>query len=352
MSDAPVISQRTNEPVAGRIAAKLAAISAEPAVDAGEATETSGGETEHVVTETPVAEVTTETREEPTTEEQAQAEIRKTKHALLEEKLKERREANQARNLAARAKADRQAAKAEREAAAAERAKYDGLKTGSFKETLAALGRDPRKTWEEMNREAIEASSPEAQAKREREEAQRALDERFKPVLSELEQLRAERKHWAEQSHERSLVSGFQQAAADPAFKDLRIEYADDALLDHAKHYDQHPHQLFAAAKQYGVRLTAPEKGFTMHELLQVLSAAQAAHNAGVQARRAALSPAEPQSAAPPTVNGTAPRRNAGTAVGNDLASQRASAKAETPGMSVKERVRARMAEEIRKSGG
>ncbi len=339
-------SSRTNVPIAERIAAKVNALAAEQPVDEVD------GDGESTVPEAPLEQTTTETVETQATEVDPEAKARATRLALFEEKLKAKREENQAKQLAARAKADRLAAKAERDAAAAERAKYDGLKQGTYKETLEALGRDPRKAWEEMNREAIEASTPEAQARRDREEAQRALDERFKPVLSELEELREERKTYLAQAHENRLVGGFQRAAADPAFKDLRIEYPDEALLDHARYYDKNPGDLRVAAKQFGVQLTDPNKGFTMHELLQVLSAAQSAHNAGVQARRAALSPAEPQSAAPPTVNGTAPRRNAGTAVGNDLASQRASAKAEVSGMSVKDRVRARIDAEIRRSGG
>lgn len=349
MDEASGTSHRTNIPIAERLAAKvnaLASESVETEADAG-----GGGDT---VTETPLEQTTVETQETQADDspEATEKRARNARAQLFEEKLKAKREENQAKRLAAQAKADRQAAKEEREAAAAERAKYDGLKQGSFKETLEKLGRDPRKTWEEMNREAIEASTPEAQARREREEAQRSLDERFKPVLSELEQLREERAQYLAHQHETRLVNGFQQAAADPAFKALRIEYPDDALLDHAKYYDKHPAELRHHAKEFGVQLTAPEKGFTMHELLQVLSAAQAAHDAGKRAREAALSPAEPQSAAPPTVNGTAPRRNAGTAVGNDLASQRASAKAEVSGMSVKDRVRARIDAEIRRSGG
>jgi hypothetical protein len=356
--DEPNVSHRANTPIADRLHAKMNALAGEPSE--GETVEADSGGDEPIVTETPLEQVTTETQaDEPGTPEQLEAKTKAARLALFEEKLQAKREENQAKRLAAKAKADRKAAQEDREAAAAERKKYDGLKVGTFKETIAALGRDPRKTWEDMNREMIEASTPEAQARRDKEAAEQALDERFKPLQSELEQIRAEREQLrlereqlAEQGHSRALVTNFQQAAADPAFKDLRIEYADDALLDHAKHYDKNPDQLRAAAAQYGVRLTAPEKGFTMHELLQVLSAAQSAHNEGVQARRAALSSAEPQSAAPPTVNGTAPRRNAGTAVGNDLASQRASAKSEASGLSPKERVRLRADEAIRRSGG
>jgi hypothetical protein len=309
------------------------------------------------VTETDVAEVSTEQATEEAeaaaveTPEQAEAKARAVRLELFEEKLKSQREKRQAMRLAEQAKADRRAAQAEREAAKAERAKYDGLKQGSFKDTLAALGRDPREAWEEMNREAIEASTPEAQAKRDEAARQKALDDRLNPMQQELEQLRAERAYYAQQAHQTNLVSNYQRAAADPAFADLRIEYPDEALLEHAQHYDRHPDQLRAAADQYGVRLTAPEKGFTMHELLQVLAAAQAAHIAGVQARRAAQSPAELKSTAQPTVNGTAPRRSADTAIGNDLASQRASARPAVSG-SVKDRVRQRIEEEIRRGGG
>ena len=349
-----------------RFAAKAAAAAGDGEAAVVDSTDVAGGidtggeesaDTSHV-TETaegaaPAVEAKTEADApaEPETPEQADAKARAARLALYEEKLKGQREKRQAQRLIETARAERKAAQDDRDAAKAERAKYDGLKTGSYKETLEALGRDPRKTFEEMQREAIEASTPEAQARRDKADAERALEERFKPVLSELEQLREERKLMLAERAEHHISTSFQKAAADSAFADLRIEYPDEALLDHAKHYDKHPDQLRAAAVQFGVRLTAPEKGFTMHELLQVLSAAQAAHNAGVQARRAAQRPAEPQSAAPPTVNGTAPRRNA-AANGNELASSRAPGKAETSSLSPRDRLRQRSAEEIRRNGG
>ena len=253
------------------------------------------------------------------------AEVRAARLKLFEEKLADRRAKNQGEKLRAQARAEAKAIADERKAVAAEKAKYEGLKTGSFKQTLAALGRDPTKTFAEMQQEAIEASTPEGQARREREAAEQrekekeaALEERFKPILSELEQLRAERVQWAEESHKANIHQSFQHVAADAAFRELRIEYSDDALLEYAHLYDKNPDAFYAAASEYGVRLTSPGKGFSMHELLQVLSAAQAAHNSGVQARRAAHSPPERQSGTP-TVNGTAPRRNA-AAPGNDLA--------------------------------
>lgn len=285
------------------------------------------------------------------TPEQIEAKARAARLALYEQKLKERREKVQSDRALARARAAQKAADEDRRAAAEEKKKYDGLKLGTMKETLEALGRDPRQVWEEMNKEAIEASTPEAQARRDREAIERAFNEKLTPLQQEVERLRAREAEVSRMAHEQALVSSFSRELADPAFKDLRIEYSDEALLEHAQHYDRNPDQLRAAAREYGVRLTAPERGFTMHELLQVLSAAQAAHNAGVQARRAAQSPAEPQSA-PRTVNGTAPRRNAETAIGNELASQRASSGPATPSLSVKERLHQRTSAEIRRSGG
>lgn len=321
--------------------------------------------TDHI-TETPAGETAPEKVrvvdvKTPETPEQVEAKARDARVKLFEEKLAEAREKRAAARTAERAKAEREAAKAERdaaradrEAAKAERGKYEGLRTGSFKETLAALGRDPAKTFEEMQREAIEASTPEAQARREREEREMrererdaAIEERFKPVLSELEQLRQERAQWAADKHQATLHNSFQHAAADPAFSDLRIEYSDDALLEYARHYDKNPDDFRAAAHEYGVRLTAPEKGFTMHELLQLLSAAQAAHNEGVQARRAAQRPAGQQPATP-TVNGTAPRRNA-AATGTELASEQP-AGAEDPTLSPRDRMRLRARAEIRRA--
>ncbi len=343
--------------------AKLAARAAAAAGDEGSAgaatedgTDTAGGLGIDDEGDSPALERALATEGSPTAEapDQAEAKARAARAALFEEKLKGAREKRQAQKLAERAKADRQAAKAEREAAAAEKAKYDGLKTGSFKETLVALGRDPTKTYQELQREAIEASTPEAAARREKEAGERALEERFKPILSELEQLRAERAEVqaeraaiAEQTHASNVTSMFHRAGADPAFADLRIEYPDEALLDHVRYYDKHPDHFEAVALDYGVRLTTPGKGFTVHEVLQVLSAAQAAHNSGVQARRAAHRPAEHQSALP-TVNGTAPRRNAGTAPGNDPALERSSS-TEAPALSPRDRMRERAREEIRR---
>jgi hypothetical protein len=284
------------------------------------------------------------------TPEQTAAKATAARIALLEEKLTASREKRQAQRVIEKAKAERKAAADERKAAAAERSKYDGLKEGSFKDTLTALGRDPRKTFEEMQREAIEYSTPEAAAKRE----QARIDARLAEQQERLDRIERERTDAAAReralAHEANLAHHFTTALADPAFKDLRIEYSEDALLDHAKYYDKHPAELRVHAKTFGVRLTDAQGRFTMHELLQVLSAAQADHYAGKQKREAAQSPPEAQVGKPPTVNGTAERRNAGT-VTNDLATQRASPGPKVSG-SVKERLQRSIDEEIRRSKG
>ncbi len=310
------------------------------------------------VTEAPAEEAAVDVpvvEAEPETPEQAETKARAARLALYEEKLVASREKRQAQRIAERAKAERRAALDERrqaaEFAAAEKAKYQGLGTvGKIKETAAALGLNPRDFADAVNREAIEYSTPEAAAKRE----QARIDAQFAEQKAEIEALRKERADAIEaeraHAHQSNLVTHFQAAAADPAFKNLRIEYPDEALLDHAQYYDKNPRELHKHAREFGVRLTQPEKGFTMHELLQVLSAAQAAHDAGKQARQAANAPPGEQSGKAPTVNGTAERRNAGT-VTNELATQRASPGPKVSG-SIKERLQRSIDEEIRRSSG
>ncbi len=285
------------------------------------------------------------------TPEQAETKARAARLALFEEKLVASREKRAEQRVIEKAKALRKEAANERRLAAEERAKYDGLKTGTFKETLSALGRDPVETFKEMSREAIEYSTPEAAAKRE----QARLDAKDAELQARLDAIEAkeaaqakEAAHRAEQSR---LVTHFQKAVEDPAFEALRIEYPDEVLLDHAQHYAENPKELQQHAASYGVRLTDPHGRFTMHELLQVLSAAQAAHDTAKQARSAARRPPEAQAGKAPTVNGTADRRNAGT-VTNDLASQRASPGPKVSTGSVKDRLAQSIEEEIRRYSG
>jgi hypothetical protein len=331
--------------IANAIAARVDAMVG-PAPAEGEATEAepeaAAPATEGAsppVVETPVA----------NTPEEAEAQVKAARALLFKEKLNSHREKSTTKRALAKARQEAAAAKADREAAAAERAKYEGLKSGSFKETLAALGRDPRKTFEEMQREAIEASTPEAQARREREELQREIEAKLTPLQQEVERLRAREAAALQRSHEQAIVSSYHTVASDPAFRDLRIEYPDETLIEYARHYDKNPHEFHELARQYKVPLTSPERGFSMHEILSLLSAVQAEHVRGMQARRQALNPAGAQAAPSQTVNGTAPRRNAGTAIGNELASARASTGPAVSG-SVRERIAARREEEIRRS--
>ncbi len=286
------------------------------------------------------------------TAEQVEAKAKAARLALYEEKLIASREKRQGQRIAERARAIQKQAAEDRRLAAEERAKYDGLKkAGTIKQTLEALGKNPREFMEEAQREAIEYSTPEAVAKREQER----VDARIAEQQARIDALEKERTDAIEaqraQAYDTHLVTHFTNTLADPAFKDLRIAYPDEVLLDHARYYDKHPLELHQHAKTYGVRLTQPQKGFSMHELLQVLSAAEADYNAGKQARLAATAPPEAQqNGNPPTVNGTAARRNAGT-VTNELASQRASPAPKVSG-SVKERLAQSIEEEIRRHSG
>jgi hypothetical protein len=350
MSEEQQTSHRANIPVAERIAAKMAEVAAESG-EGEETLESSGGESAEV-TETPIAEVTTEAAPavEETDEQKSAREIRDKRAALFDEKLKAAREKRQAQRLEEKARAERKAAAADRKAAEAERAALaDGRK--DFRKFFEANGMDARQAYEEMTKQALEAGTPEAEQRRQLEALQKHFEDKFTPVQRELEALREREAKWAAQSHEHAMVSNYQQAAVDPAYTDLRAEYDDATLMEYVRHYDRNPSELVQHADTYGVRLTDPANGFTMREILDVLKSAQDAHERAKQARRAAIAPTGPQSAQP-SVNGTAPRRNAGTAVGNDLAAQRASTKAEAPGLSPKERMRQRAAEEIRRHGG
>ncbi len=234
------------------------------------------------------------------TPEQAETKVRAARLALFEEKLVASREKREAQRVVERAKAARKEAANERRLAQEERAKYDGLKEGSFKDTLKALGRDPQKTFEEMSREAIEYSTPEAAAKREQVRIDAKLEE-LKARQDAIDKREADQAaEVAARAEQSRLITHFQKAAEDPAFGALRIEYPDEVLLDHAQHYAAHPAELRKHAAAYGVRLTDPHGRFTMHELLQVLSAAQAAHDTAKQTRSAARRPAEAQAGKPP----------------------------------------------------
>jgi len=243
------------------------------------------------------------------------ADARKTKHALLEEKLAETRERRQAQRHAERARAERKQAEADRQAAAAERAKYESLKTGTFKETIAALGRDPTEVFNEMQEEARIAGTPEAQLKSMRAMFEKQLAEAIEPLKKTIEQERAEKAELREREENARFGAEFTRAIQDAAYARIREEYSDE--------------QLYKFARNVKHDLTQQGKRFTILDVLKVLKDSQDEHDAD-KARRNRTQTATQSSAAQaasekPTVNGTAERRNAGTTLGNDLASSRAS---------------------------
>lgn len=258
---------------------------------------------------------------------------------------REKRKAAEDRKAAEAARAEAEKLKSE---ALTEKQKYDALRTGTFKDTLTALGRDPLETFKELQREAIEAGTPEAQIREMRAQFEKQIGEKLEPLAKTIEELKAEnaklktdRKQQAVAAYEAQLVSHFEHEIKAPDFRELRIEYGDEGVFEYVDYFDQNPKELVAAAKEYNVPLTDPGKGFTMREILSVLKAAQVAHEDGKKSRAAELAP-PPAPAAPsapkktPTVNGTAERRNAGQTIGEDLAGERASP---APRLSRKERI-------------
>lgn len=244
------------------------------------------------------------------------AKARATKHALLEEKLRDARERRKAQRLRETAAQEKQQAEADRKAAAEERQKWEALKTGNFKEAITAMGRDPRAVFEEMQEEAKLAGTPEAQMKRMQELFDKQIAEVVEPLKKRLAESDEEKKQLAAQAETARFNGEFSRAIVDPAYLALREEYDDGALLTFAHTVKKD--------------LTAQGKRFTILDVLGVLKKAQDEHDAARQARRARLqastqSPADQTASEKPTVNGTAERRNAGTTLGNDLASQQAS---------------------------
>ena len=91
------------------------------------------------------------------TEEAPAVDPTAAKHELLSEKLAAirdaRRRAKAESRISERTKSAeqlQQEAEQARKAAADEKAKYEALRTGTFRDTLIALGRDPREAFNEM----------------------------------------------------------------------------------------------------------------------------------------------------------------------------------------------------------
>lgn len=237
-------------------------------------------------------------------------------------------QAKQARNEAARIAAE---AQADRQAAAAERQRWEALRSGSYLEGIKALGKDPAEAFAEMQREAIEAGTPEAQMKRIRAEMERQLGETIEPLKKTVEELRAERDDLLAKTAEQGFVKDFSGTVAATEYDALRDEYPDERLLSIASNLRDNPNAFYAEAARLKVRLTSPGEGFTMKDILNVLKSAHDEHETGKQSRRASRTASTPseaaqQTASSPTVNGTAARRTAGdtTTIGNDLTTARA----------------------------
>jgi hypothetical protein len=246
----------------------------------------------------------------------AEPDTRATKLALLEEKLASRRERRKAERLEDRAREERKQAETDRKAAAEERAKWEALKTGNFKDAAIAMGRDPRQMFDEMQEEARIAGTPEAQMQRMQAMFEKQLADVTGPLKQTIEEMQREKQELLIREENTRFASEFTRAIQDPGYAGLREEYDDQ--------------QLYTFARTVKHDLTQAGKRFTILDVLAVLKTAQDEHDAKRQARRTRLqtatqSPAVQAASEKPTVNGTAERRNAGTTLGNDLASSRAS---------------------------
>ncbi len=252
---------------------------------------------------------------------------------LFSEKLKEVRDRRKA-SVAGReartrqAEAERLAAetRAEREAVAKERAELaEGRK--DFRKFFEANGMSAQDAYEEMTRQAVEAGTPEAQRKADQAAWRAEMAQTVEPLKKTIEQLTKERDDAQRDAQERSFANDFATDVKADAYRELRIEYDDARLLEHAKRFRDEPKFFYRVAEEHAVALTDPSKGFSMVDILNVLQSVQDAHRKGTESRRAALaapSEAAEQPATSPTVNGTAARANAGQTIGNDLTTARA----------------------------
>jgi hypothetical protein len=275
---------------------------------------------------------------EPNVDDTAQE--REMKRRLLEEKLAAVRAQNRERKLKAEARTAAEQAAADRKEAAAERAKYEALRTGTFKETLEALGRDPREVFKEMQREAIEAGTPEGEIRKMRADFERQMGEKLKPLQETIDELKRQnedlleerRRINAEQARQ-AFFADFDASVKDAKWVDLRIEYGDKRLYRLVEGMKDNPNALRQHARELGVKLTYGDGRFNMQDIFNVLDAAHKAHDTEKKQRRDQMQAPTASQGAPPqapanakTVNGTAERRNAANPLGNDTAATNASA--------------------------
>lgn len=251
------------------------------------------------------------------------------KHDLLAEKLamvRERRAAERLEaNARARAAQAKRAADADRAAAAEERQRWEALKVGNFKEAISAMGRNPAEVFAEMQREAEEAGTPAGQLR----QMQAAFDRQMAEAKAKIDALEKDRQEARATAGEAKFASDFQRVVAHADFAPLLVEYEPATVLNIAKSLRDDPARMHTHARRLGIRLTDPSGGYNMLDICRVLAAQQAEHERGKEQRRARLAPTPPPPAPTPapsakTVNGTAEPRKAGTTLGNDLASSRA----------------------------
>lgn len=292
-----------------------------------------------------------EENQEQTGEPEAPPDEAAVKRSILEEKLhaiKAKRAAQEAEKEERRIRAihaKNQAAKEleeTRKQLEETKAKWARLQTGSFKEGLMEMGRDPLQTFKELQREAVEADTPEGKIRMLERQFQEKLESITKPLESKLAEMQAEHARQAEASIQARMQADFVRTVQDPEYEVLREAYEDEDLLSYANNFRNNPESFHAAARQYGVRLTQPTKGFTMREILSVLKAAQVAHDEARKQRRERLREKSPGMPKPATVNGASAPRNAGSTITNDLASTRASGSG--PKLSRQERIEAEIA--------
>ncbi len=266
------------------------------------------------------------------------AEERSQRLALQAAKLQRLKQKNAAaRELARVRELEEKAAEASK-SAAEERERWAKLgKDGSFLEAIKAAGRDPREVFEEMQQEALRAGTPEAQLASVREALEKDFASKLEPLQKQLAEIAAERDALRQRTEQHAFESDFRGTIADDAYAPLREEYPrEGTLLAIAASMRDNPELLYRQAEAVGVDLTRRGGRFTMRDILDVLRATQAEHEAQKMSRTGPAAPLAP--AATPAqriVNGTAERRG-GTFLGNDLASETAT---ERPRMTRAQRV-------------
>lgn len=260
-------------------------------------------------------------------------------HAALREKLERDRARREDR--ARRKKLEEDSAAAEQARKEAEEAKSKWTNFGKDKPFLEALkeaGQDPRAVFEAMKDEALKAGTPEAQMEAMNRAWQARFDALEKERAAEKAERETERKELEEQrkqararAEHQGFLADFEGGIQDAKYESLRDEYEPKQLFGIVQSLKTNPAYLFERAADLGVRLTHEDGTFTMLDILNVMKATQDRHFARLEEQRrkksaapqtSQASPQQPPTSKP-TVNGTA-ERNAGNALGNNLAATRA----------------------------